>query len=68
MSKGRKQRYKKESETRKWVLVSIDTFCFEEPSMISDPMPYDEALQVLNKAREEAGPSSFMQYSIKWVH
>ena len=68
MSKGRKQRYKNECEERKWVLVSTDTFCFEENSMSSDPMPYAQALQALNKAREEAGPSSFMQYSLNWVY
>ncbi len=54
MSKGRKRRYEEERAARKWVLVYIDTYSWDEPAIVSDPMPYDNALHALNKAQEKA--------------
>lgn len=67
MSKGRKQRYEEERKARKWVLVYVDTFSFDEPAIVSDPMPYDQALRALNKAREREGPNGFDHYELQQV-
>ena len=67
MSKGRKQRYEEERKARKWVLVNVDTFSFDEPAIVSDPMPYDQALRALNKALEREGPNGFDHYELQQV-
>ncbi|TKZ15767.1 hypothetical protein FAP39_16850 [Shimia litoralis] len=67
MSKGRKRRYEEERKARKWVLVYVDTFSFDEPAIVSDPMPYDQALRALNKAREQEGSNGFDHYELQQV-
>lgn len=67
MSKGRKRRYEEERKARKWVLVYVDTFSFDAPAIVSDPMPYDQALRALNKAREREGPNGFDHYELQQV-
>ena len=44
MSKGRKRRYEEERAAKKWVLVYIDTYSFDEPAIVFDPMPSDKCL------------------------
>ena len=67
MSKGRKRRYEEERKARKWVLVYIDTYSFDEPAIVSDPMPYQQALRALNKAREQEGPNGFDHFEVRQV-
>lgn len=67
MSKGRKRRYEEERAAKKWVLVYIDTYSFDEPAIVSDPMPYDKALRALNKAREQEGPNGFDHFELRQV-
>jgi hypothetical protein len=67
MSKGRKRRYEEERAAKKWVLVYIDTCGFEAPAIVSDPMPYDQALRALNKAREQEGPNGFDHFELQQV-
>ena len=50
---------KRSGQQKKWVLVYIDTYSFDEPAIVSDPMPYEKALRALNKAREQEGPNGF---------
>lgn len=64
MSKGRKRRYEEERAAKEWVLVYIDTYSFDEPAIVSDPMPYDKALRALNKAREQEGPNGFDHFEL----
>lgn len=65
MSKGRKRRYEEERADRKWVLVYVDTYGFDDPTVVSDPMPYDQALRALNKAREQEGPDGFDHFELQ---
>jgi hypothetical protein len=67
MSKGRKRRYEEARAAKKWVLVYIDTYSFDEPAIVSDPMPYDKALRALNKAREQEGPNGFDHFELRQV-
>lgn len=67
MSKGRKRRYEEERKARKWVLVYVDTYSFDEPAIVSDPMPYQQALRELNKAREQEGPNGFDHFEVRQV-
>ena len=67
MSKGRKRRYEEERKARKWVLVYVDTFSFDDPAIVSEPMPYDQALRALSKAREQEGPNGFDHYELQQV-
>ncbi|WP_296644759.1 hypothetical protein [Roseinatronobacter sp.] len=65
MSKGRKRRYEEERAAKKWVLVYIDTYGFEDPAVVSDPMPYDKALRALDQARDQEGPNGFDHFEIQ---
>ena len=67
MSKGRKRRYEEERKARKWVLVYVCTINFDDPAIVSDPMPYDQALCALKKAREREGPNGFDHYELQQV-
>ena len=67
MSKGRKRRYEEERKARKWVLVYFDTYSFDEPAIVSDPMPYQQALRALNKAREQEGPNGIDHFEDRQV-
>lgn len=67
MSKGRKRRYEEARAAKKWVLVYIDTYSFDEPAIVSDPMPYDKALRALNKAREQEGLNGFDHFELRQV-
>lgn len=67
MSKGRKRRYEEERAAKKWVLVYIDTYSFDEAAIVSDPMPYEQALRALNKARGREGPNGFDHYELQQV-
>lgn len=67
MSKGRKRRYEEERKEQKWVLVYFDTFSFDEPAIVSEPMSYDRALRALEKARTQEGPNGFDHFEIQQV-
>jgi hypothetical protein len=67
MSKGRKRRYEEERAARKWVLVYVDTYSFDDPAIVSEPMPYDQALRALNEAREQEGPDGFDHFKLQEV-
>jgi hypothetical protein len=67
MSKGRKRRYEEERAARKWVLMYIDTYSWDEPAIVSDPMPYDKALRALNKAQEQEDSAEFGYYELQQV-
>jgi len=47
--------------------VYIDTYSFDAPAIVSDPMPYDKALRALNKAREQEGPNGFDHFELRQV-
>jgi hypothetical protein len=65
MSKGRKRRYEDEPAGRKRVLIYVDTYGFDKAAVVSEPMPYDQALRVLNKAREQEGPDGFDPFELQ---
>lgn len=67
MSKGRKRRYEEERKARKWVLVYVDTFSFDEPAIVFDPVPYEQALRALNKTREQEGPNGFDRFELQQI-
>jgi hypothetical protein len=67
MSKGRKKRYEENQAARKWVIVYVDTYSFDEPAVVSEPMPYNQALRALSKAREQEGPAGFDHFKIQQV-
>jgi hypothetical protein len=47
--------------------VYIDTYSFDEPAIVSDPMPYDKALRALHKARQQEGPNGFDHFELRQV-